>query len=752
MYASIYKEQDLTEGNNKKYQEFFPNEKSAQFSNALTGKRNYLKVVSEGDKYSKDSLVLLTYICEEKTDVEITAASLQYGSTINYIDPERENMFYLKYNESLSYYKQEESTFNFFAGNDESVIYEIHAYIGSARVKVYTNESIYDESNGKTKYDYNHIAEFNIRAEKDEQFYLLKTYTESYFNSIKNNLIYNKNIYFKIRPMSDFGFYIQVTYDKSWITPPIGESKSYLINNNNQLFGYFDISPEFSNVEFSLSLDEFVQKKAIIYVKLLVGEKDVKKISETNEEEKLYHYEIPSQNNCDYKGKTDEYIGAVNINLNNLPLLKESEKRNKFIRALFSIDIKKNIFKKKAKQPYTSNYDNSLEEPDFINNINNINDNDNKKEKELITPTIISPTTKVTITITPGINNFKRIDLPQHTYYFSNTSLINNYNLMKAYDGNKEVKIYSLDKRSNEDRKMIIQIHTCSGKYKYKISKKIIDYDNNPNDIHISKASDEYGRSKYLIDNLRDKHIYLSIKSDQNPNECINGKNSNGEICDNELSYLIYYYSLTDSEYLLQKQYLILESDIKERDNLNQIKIKMSPLSGMDRFKNIREQNTIEYNLFYTIDENLKDKLDNICYLSQILSLSDTNQFNGTMINNISLIKNIELDENNQYLIDNLDTIKVKEKIFINILARNLKTNELIAYVPLSVVLEKSFLGFKKFFVAMLVISLLIIVVYSVYNFVKGKSGEGYQFPIKGVEMGSIQSKTGGYQRINLNK
>ena len=186
--------------------------------------------------------------------------------------------------------------------------------------------------------------------------------------------------------MSDFGFYIQVTYDKSWITPPIGESKSYLINNNNQLFGYFDISPEFSNVEFSLSLDEFVQKKAIVYVKLLVGEKDVKKISETNEEEKLYHYEIPSQNNCDYKGKTDEYIGAVNINLNNLPLLKESEKRNKFIRALFSIDIKKNIFKKKAKQPYTSNYDNSLEEPDFINNINNINDNDNKKEKELITP------------------------------------------------------------------------------------------------------------------------------------------------------------------------------------------------------------------------------------------------------------------------------------------------------------------------------------------------------------------------------
>ena len=36
------------------------------------------------------------------------------------------------------------------------------------------------------------------------------------------------------------------------------------------------------------------------------------------------------------------------------------------------------------------------------------------------------------------------------------------------YDGNKEVKIYSLDKRSNEDKKMIIQIYTCAGKYKLK--------------------------------------------------------------------------------------------------------------------------------------------------------------------------------------------------------------------------------------------------------------------------------------------
>jgi hypothetical protein len=447
-------------------------------------------------------------------------------------------------------------------------------------------------------------------------------------------------------------------------------------------------------------------------------------------------------------------MGAININLNNLPLLKNNEKNNKFIRALFAIVINKNAFKKRAKQPSPSDNPIIYDDPSLMNN--QLNNRIKNEEKDELKIPESSPTTKVTITITPGINNFKRIDLPQHTYYFSNTSLINNYqydtnNQLKSYDGNKEVKIFSLDKRSNEDKKMIILIHTCSGKINYKISKKIVDYDNNPNDIAVSYASNNVGRNIYFIDNLRDKHIYLSIKSAQNPNECVNGKDTNGEICDNELSYLIYYYSLTDSEFNTQQQNLNLGSDIQERDNLNQIKISMVPLSGMDRFKNIRDKESIEYNLFYTIDENLKEKLDNLCYLSQMLKLSDTNDFNGTMINNMSIIKNIALDERNEYLIDNLDLINIKDKIFINILARNLKTNELIAYVPLSVILEKKYV-FKKFFITLLVLCLLIIVVYSTYNYFMNKSGEVFKFTNKATEMDSVQSERGGYQRINLSK
>ncbi len=743
MYASIYKDQELTNEANKRYQQFFPTEDKFQFSNSQEGKRNYLKVKVEKQYYSKDSLILLTYICQEKTDVEITAASLQHNPIYTYIDPDRENMYYLKYNESLSYQKQEESILNFYSLTDESLIYEFHAYTGKARIRVYTNETTYKDNGELASYDYNHIAEFNIRAEHDEEYENLKTFTKDYFNLIKNNLIYNKNIFFSIKPMSDFGFYVQLTYDRTWVNVPIGETKSYLINKNF-MSGYFDINNEFSNVEMSLSLEEYMQKRAVVYIKILVLSKDAKQISSTNEEDKLYHYEIPSNTNHDYKGKTDNILGTINININNLPIIKESEQNNKFIRALFSIEIKKVNNRRRQKQPSDST--DSVSMQDIYNQISNI----------------FYPTTKVSITVIAGINNFKRIDLPQHTYYFSNTSLIpsslSNYgynsNEYKQYDGNKEVKIYSLDKRSNEDRKMIIQLHSCSGQFDFKLSKKIVDYDNNPNDIPVTSNTDEYGRKKYLIDNLRDKHLYLSIKSAQLPQDCNSGKekDSNNVECSKELSYLIYYYSLTDHEYTTKK----LDLHLKYRTIKGkhwQLNVYVPPLSGRDIFNNIRDKKDIEYNLFYTRNITLRDRLDNICYLSQVLNrnfsvLNFTDILKGNIIN---VIRNIDLDFNNEYILINLGP---EQTIYLNILARNLKTNELIAYIPIEGKTTKPISRKKKLFISFLVIILLALVIYVTFSYIKEKiekSGyEDLRNPKVVTEMGSINSNKGGYQRISL--
>jgi hypothetical protein len=371
----------------------------------------------------------------------------------------------------------------------------------------------------------------------------------------------------------------------------------------------------------------------------------------------------------------------------------------------------------------------------------------------------VSPQTKVTIAVTAGISNFKRIDLPQHTYYFSNTSLISNSyssygynNEFKQYDGNKEVKIYSLDKRSNEDRKMIIQLHSCSGKFDFKLSKKIVDYDNNPNDIPITNNTDEYGRNKYLIDNLRDMNLYLSIKSAQLAQDCNSGneKDSNNVECSKELSYLVYYYSLTDREYSTKKQDLSLRYRyIYGKDS--QINIIVTPLGGKDRFNNQREQKDIEYNLFWTKNSTLKERLDNICYLSQIMNNNEEKLINETSINSdINIIRNIELNDKNEYALENLNS---EETIYVNILARNLRTNELIAYIPLSGLTNKRKSAFKKIFISILLLCLLGIVGYVSFNYYKEvilKDYEDVRRAPVGTELSSITSKQGGYQRISL--
>ena len=733
MYASVYKDQELTDDPNKKYQDYFPSEQKYQFSNSETGKRNYLKVDINKQYFTKDSLVLLTYICDEKTDVEITAAALQHSQLYAYIDPDRENMFYLKYNESLPFEKQQESVINFYSNEEENLIYEIHAYKGKARIKIFTNETIFNDKYEIVGNDYNHIAEFNIRAEYDDLYSNIKTYTENYFNSINSKLIHKKNIYFNVKPMSDFGFYIQVTYDKKWISLPIGETKSYLINNN-YMAGYFDIHEEFSNIEMSLNIEEFTQKRAYIYVKVLVLSKDATKINSVNGEDKLYHYEIPSNINYDYKGRTDSVLGVANININNLPILKENEKDKKFIRAVFSVEV----IKKRSNRR-------------FNENTQTINQNTNP---------IISPQTKVSIGVVGAIDNFKRIDLPQRVYYFSNTSLIPNslsnyqYNSYeyKQSDGNKEVKMFSLGKRSNSDKKMVIQVHSCSGKFEYKLTNKIIDYNNNPNNIALTNDTDEYGRSRFLIDDLKNSNLYLSIKSAQNPQDCNVGKekDSKGIECSKELSYLIYYYSLSPQEFTSKKYDLMLKYRYVPGKHW-QVRIVINPLEGKDRFNNRREQNEIEYNLIWTRNSTLKERLNNTCYLSQILNKNEETNFNASSSEDeIFIIRNIFIDEKNEYTIDNLGA---NEIIYVNVLARNLRTNELIAYIPLAGITDKPTFRFLKLILSFIIIGGLVMIVYLLFKYIKKHKLDGYEdlrHPRISTEMGTIRSNQGGYQRIQL--
>jgi hypothetical protein len=63
MYAKLYKDSEIHGADFYKY---FPDEKNYEISNKESNQRNYMKMKIEESKYSEDSAILMTFICEEK--------------------------------------------------------------------------------------------------------------------------------------------------------------------------------------------------------------------------------------------------------------------------------------------------------------------------------------------------------------------------------------------------------------------------------------------------------------------------------------------------------------------------------------------------------------------------------------------------------------------------------------------------------------------------------------------------------------
>ena len=646
-------------------------------------------------KYSIDSIILMTFICGEKTDVEITASPLVNSGDYRYIIPERENIFYIKYNETLSQSKQLETILNFYSYKEEDLIYEFHVYLGAAKIHIYTNDSKWNNVTNDFSYEYIHISDFIIKAQNEQnEIKYQKYFIDEYFNTINKNMAKGKTILFSIKPLNNFGFYLQINYDKSWVNVPMGKDKSYFIKNKI-MYGYFDIYEEFTSIEMSINLKDHMNKKATIYLKL----KEDDKIK--NFETRLKHYEIPENNNYDYTSETDNYFGVMNININNIPIIKKEDKDKKIMRALFIIRI--------------TNIINNNDDLQNIENINNNGNNNNYKSGINYRPFLYRPITPwntkygldfdkdstINILITPGQNNYKRIDTTPYTFYFSNTSLIKNEN--NKYDGSKEIKIYSLDKIGDKDTKMIIQINSCSGDYDIKISSKIVNSNENTNDIPYKRLSRKYGRKIFVLNNLKHKHIYLSIKPKNNRKECNNINNSTK--CPTELSYLLHYYSATEQQYNNAEpiRKMIANKGKKE----GQIVLTLPKLREFDYHNNYIDKNYMEYNLFWSHNKNFSSHMESICYLGRLLEKNDEKDIN--------IIKNIQLNDKNQLVFENVDYEKI---IYINVLARNLKSNELILYHPIKGIVEMTNTFSKKifYFIAIFFLCIIIFISYRYYQ------------------------------------
>ena len=668
MYSKVFIDSELH--NSKDFYKNFPDSENYDYSNKLSNQRNYMKMKVIGEKYTKDSSILLTFECNEKTKVDITSTSINHFSSVNFINDNRENIFYLgknDYNQKLS---KLTLIFNNNEGKDVDLIYSIHSYVGDAHFKIYGNTSNWDINAQKLIYDYKLLNEFDLitnNQNQDDNIDVYNPYTHDYHNFISKKDKENfDDIYFYIEPKTEFGFFIRCIFDKSWNKLVIGKSQSFLVVNQ-ELFGYFDITEEYDNIEFSLSVEENLKVFAKLFIKINIIDKNKLTQIKKNEKKKkdefsLYHYSFPSEENNDYKAVTNPTLGKLSLNLNKLPRLteKELEKGNKIIRGLFYIKLGNVDFQPLKEEESNQEYN---ENNNKKNNENEDNDKTKNSHEETKSESLYETSSKVNIAITPGINNFKYMNLKPYEYYFSNLTY-NNSRIRPI-----ETKVYELTKENSNHDIMVIEISACRGLYEYTIQEELITKDNlGTKKVKFTETNDK-GKKTIYIENLDKKHYYLSIK----PNPIrffFHSREKDNEIRGNDLQYLIYYYTSFSEN-------ISFEDTDKwityEPYGWGRVKLDLPKIITKDLKDNKKEITDYKFDVYATQDKDYASYMMNICYLSTLIPNKEK----------IFKIDTLTFEKKTNSII--LSDLVPGNRFYINILAQNLKTKELITFHPIEI-------------------------------------------------------------------
>ena len=426
---------------------------------------------------------------------------------------------------------------------------------------------------------------------------------------------------------------------------PFGKMKSYLAKNN-EFYGYFDITDEYSDIELSLFLEKNILMSAELYVKINIIDTSSKNIIKKNDESIIYVYSIPSDKNYDYKMITDKTLGTISLNMRNFPHLSEEEKKTKFVRGLFYIMINKKEFTPLPQENKNKN----------INNKENVvneayNKNKNKDVKALIN-----------ILLTPGINNFKQVKANPYVYYFSNLT----------YDSTTkekipETKIWELHKDKVGHDIMVIEISSCSGQYNFKIQDHLIT--GVSNDVSVNYYDkNENGKHTIYVDNLKSNHYYLSIEARESDLICKMKNDTTSKFyCGNNLAYMMYYYTDYEQSIKIPKidKYLTYTPYGKGK-----IKIILPEIILRDINENQKDINDFKFDVFATRKKEYFDKLGNVCFLSRFVPSEQT----------IFYLEDMKVENKKALIISGLG---YRNQYYIGILVQNINTRELIAFDPI---------------------------------------------------------------------
>ena len=655
MYAKLFKDSEI---HGEEFYKHFPSETEYDISNIESNQRNYMKMKIEESKYEEDTAILMTFICDEKTHVDISSTILRHYPSEEYIQENKENVFYVgggSENELKLYFNN-----LFFEKND--FVFNIHAYVGDAHIKLYSNDSRWDTNSQKEVFDYTLYKEFDVLSSNEnskDNIEVYNPFTKDYHGFITpEQFKYHQNFVFQVIPKSDFGFYIQCNYEKEWNEILIGSSKTFYARRNN-FYGYFDITNDYTDVEIALSIENNILLAADLYVKINIVDTTQKwkqKEGTKGNEMSLYKYILPTPENYDFFQTSDEVMGTIALNLNHLPKIKPEEKDTKFVRVLLYARLRDETFR--PLKPMEG-FEGRPHRPPWA-----------QHEEDLA---------EISILVTPGVERVKYVDTNPNEYYYSKLLYGNDM------DRKEEAKIYTLQVENKDDDILTIEISSCFGDYEYSITDSLekAGEPKSSKDLHIIEEN-RYGKKIIIVNNIKSKIYYLTVFSKMNDiicklkyqnlyfrNALLKKKKMNETLpreCGNNLSYLLYYHSSKKSrEYFTMGIKRLL---IHAPYGNGKIKILVPPIIKKDILNNNQTIEDYKFDVFATTNEEYYKNMDSICFLNQYKNFTEDTIFK---------IKDVKHEGSNALIISGLG---YRKRYFINVLAQSTKSKELIAFQP----------------------------------------------------------------------
>ena len=268
---------------------------------------------------------------------------------------------------------------------------------------------------------------------------------------------------------------------------------------------------------------------------------------------------------------------------------------------------------------------------------------------------------KIKILVTPVINNINRIKPEQKLYYFS---AIENIKTDKT--------LFLLKNRNKENNLMIIEISSCKGNFEYTLT----DFPPLGTETYTNLKQKEIksniysfnGKKIIVIRNCEMKEYYLMIFGKKNKLDFfIDENDENNEPVD----ILFYYYTIKENEfkYLATPDSMIYDIE----NNYKSIIVKLPELRNRDIFGKENNISDLNFTVIISNDKNDFDYMESTCYLTKLKQKREIkNEFNYL---------NVEINQENKII--KISGFNIGETYYINILAKNELTGEIITYRPI---------------------------------------------------------------------